>query len=246
MKHKFHPAKEKSNNIRMKAQLNTSIMIHWLGGVFAGILSFTSCAEKSQSRTMNITDSRTAVDASFDNMNYDTAYFGTGCFWCTEAIFQRLKGVAKVVSGYSGGSVPEPTYEEVCTGTTGHAEACMVVYDPSVVSYDELLEVFWKTHDPTTLNRQGNDVGTQYRSVIFYTNEQQKEKAEHYKAELDKSGAFNNPIVTAVEPYKNFYSAEKYHQNYYNSNSGQMYCRFVIAPKVEKFQKVFHDKLKTP
>ena len=223
-----------------------SIMSNWISGVFAGILSFTSCAEKSQTQSMGIADERTVANASYTTEKYDTAYFGTGCFWCTEAIFQRLKGVAKVMSGYSGGNVPNPTYEEVCTGTTGHAESCMVVYDPSIVSYDELLEVFWKTHDPTTLNRQGNDVGTQYRSVIFYTNEQQKEKAEHYKTELDKSGAFSKPVVTAIEPYKNFYSAEDYHQNYYNSNSGQMYCRFVIAPKVEKFEKVFHDKLKTP
>lgn len=195
---------------------------------------------------MDISESRNASSASFNDAGYDTAYFGTGCFWCTEAIFQRLKGVVKVTSGYSGGSVPNPTYEEVCTGTTGHAEACKIVFDPSVVSYDELLEVFWKTHDPTTLNRQGNDVGTQYRSVIFYTNENQKQKAEHYKAELDKAGAFNHPIVTTIEAFKNFYSAEGYHQNYYNSNPGQMYCRFVIAPKVEKFEEVFHSKLKTP
>jgi peptide-methionine (S)-S-oxide reductase len=228
----------------MEAQTNTLNMINWFGGVFASILSLTSCAEKSQ--TMNITDERTTANAVYTDPNYDTAYFGTGCFWCTEAIFQRLKGVAKVTSGYSGGTVPNPTYEEVCTGTTGHAEACQIVYNPSVVSYDELLEIFWKTHDPTTLNRQGNDVGTQYRSVIFYTSPQQKEKAEHYKVQLDKSGAFNDPIVTAIEPYRNFYSAENYHQDYFDQNGGQPYCRFVIAPKVEKFEKVFHNKLKTP
>jgi peptide-methionine (S)-S-oxide reductase len=228
----------------MKAQTKTLNMFTWLSGVFASILSLTSCAEKSQ--TMNIAEEKNTANAVFSDSNYDTAYFGTGCFWCTEAIFQRLKGVVKVTSGYSGGTVPNPTYEEVCTGTTGHAEACQIIYDASVVSYDELLEVFWKTHDPTTLNRQGNDVGTQYRSVIFYTNPSQKEKAEHYKAELDKSGAFNNPIVTAVEPYRNFYSAENYHQDYFDQNGGQPYCRFVIAPKVEKFEKVFHDKLKTP
>jgi len=141
--------------------------------------------------------------------NLDTATFGTGCFWCTEAIFQRLKGVIKVISGYSGGNVPNPTYEEVCTGTTGHAESCQIIYDATKISYDELLEVFWKTHDPTTLNRQGNDVGTQYRSVIFYHDEMQKEKALHYKAALDSAHAFNAPIVTTIEPYKNFYSAEK-------------------------------------
>ena len=207
--------------------------------VLAGIVSMTSCAEHTTQIT-NMSDD--LIPASSKT---DTASFGTGCFWCTEAIFERLTGVLKVTSGYSGGSVPNPTYEEVCTGTTGHAECCQVVYDPSRISYDELLEVFWKTHDPTTLNRQGNDVGPQYRSVIFYHSPEQKEKAEHYKTELDSAGAFDKPIVTAVEPYKNFYSAEGYHQKYYEYNPGQMYCRLVIAPKVEKFEKVFKSKLKS-
>ena len=198
-----------------------------------------SCAEhKGQSMDLSTAKLKSSV-------NYDTATFGTGCFWCTEAIFERLNGVVKVTSGYSGGSVLNPTYEEVCTGTTGHAECCQVVYSPEVISFDELLEVFWKTHDPTTLNRQGNDVGTQYRSVVFYHTPEQKERAVFYKKELDSSGAFNNPIVTAIEPFKNFYSAEAYHQEYYNSNPSQMYCRFVIMPKIEKFEKVFKDKLKT-
>jgi peptide-methionine (S)-S-oxide reductase len=223
----------------MKTQAKIISMITWINGVFISLLSLTSCAEH-KSQSMDITDERIS-----QNVHYDTASFATGCFWCTEAIFQRLKGVARVTSGYSGGNVPNPTYEEVCTGTTGHAECCQVVYDPAVISYDELLEVFWKTHDPTTLNRQGNDVGTQYRSAIFYHNKEQKEKAEHYKAALDSSGAFNSPIVTAIEPFTNFYSAEGYHQNYFNDNSGQMYCRLVILPKVEKFEKVFKDKLKT-
>jgi peptide-methionine (S)-S-oxide reductase len=223
----------------MNAQTKISNMINWINGIFFSILSLTSCAEH-KSQTMDIT----ADDRIMQNTNYDTAYLGTGCFWCTEAIFQRLKGVVKVNSGYSGGNVPSPTYEEVCTGTTGHAEACKIVYDPSIISYDELLEVFWKTHDPTTLNRQGNDVGPQYRSIIFYTGNEQKEKAKHYKEALNSSGAFNDPVVTAIEPFKNFYSAEGYHQNYYNSNGGQPYCRFVILPKVEKFEKVFHEKLK--
>ena len=174
----------------------------------------------------------------------DTATFGTGCFWCTEAIFQRVDGVVKVISGYSGGIVSNPTYEQVCTGTTGHAECCQVIYDPNKITYADLLKVFWKTHDPTTLNRQGNDVGTQYRSVIFYHSPEQKEKAEHYRAALNDSGAFNKPIITAIEPYKNFYSAEDYHQKYFDYNPGQMYCRLVIAPKVEKFEKVFKNKLK--
>ena len=176
--------------------------------------------------------------------NIETATFGTGCFWCTEAIFQRLNGVIKVVSGYSGGKGSAPSYKEVCTGKTGFAEACQITYDSSIISFDKLLQVFWKTHDPTTLNRQGNDVGTQYRSVIFYHNDEQKEKAEQYKAALNASGAFIDPIVTAIEPYTNFYSAEEYHHDYFNNNGEQSYCRFVILPKVEKFEKVFKAKLK--
>lgn len=175
----------------------------------------------------------------------DTATFAEGCFWCTEAFFQQLKGVEKVVSGYSGGHVPNPTYEQVCTGTTGHAEASEIIYDPSVISYDQLLEAFWESHDPTTLNRQGNDVGTQYRSVIFYRNEAQKQKAEAYKQKLNASGAFSAPIVTAIEPLKNFYPAERYHQDYYENNPNQPYCQMVIRPKLEKFRKVFKDELKT-
>lgn len=174
----------------------------------------------------------------------EKATFGSGCFWCTEAIFENLNGVTSVVSGYAGGHVDNPTYEEVCTGTTGHAEVTQITYDPKIITYDELLEVFWKTHDPTTLNRQGNDVGPQYRSVIFYHNEEQKALAEKYKDELNKSGAWDNPIVTEITAYTNFYPAEKYHQNYYENNPNQGYCAFVIAPKLEKFKKVFNDKLK--
>lgn len=174
----------------------------------------------------------------------DTATFGTGCFWCTEAIFQELKGVLKVTSGYMGGHVPNPSYEEVCTGTTGHAECLQIIYDPSIVSFDDLLEVFWESHDPTTLNRQGNDIGTQYRSAIFYHNDEQRQKAEHYKAELDKQGAYPNPIVTEITPASAFYPAEDYHQNYYIDHGSQPYCYLVIRPKVEKFEKAFADKLK--
>ena len=174
----------------------------------------------------------------------DTATFGTGCFWCTEAVFQELKGVLKATSGYTGGKVANPSYEEVCTGTTGHAEALQIIYDPSVITYDELLEVFWEAHDPTSLNRQGNDVGTQYRSAIFYHNAEQKEKAEHYKAELNKSGAYDKPIVTEITGVTKFYPAEDYHQNYYNTHGSQPYCYLVIRPKVEKFEKVFAKKLK--
>ena len=175
----------------------------------------------------------------------DTATFGTGCFWCTEAIFEQLNGVVKVTSGYSGGTVKNPTYKEVCTGETGHAECVQIMYEPDKISYDELLEVFWQVHDPTTLNRQGADEGTQYRSAIFYHTKEQKEKAEKYKAELDKSGAFPKHIVTEISPAQAFYSAENYHQEYYaNNQNTNPYCAVVIRPKLDKFQKVFGNKLK--
>ena len=174
----------------------------------------------------------------------DTAIFGEGCFWCTEAFFQRLKGVISVTSGYGGGFVENPTYEQVCDHTTGHIELARIEYDPSQISFDELLEVFWKTHDPTTMDRQGNDAGPQYKSIIFYHTAEQKEKAEKYKAALDKSGAWDKPIVTEIAAFKNFYPAENYHQNYYNDNQNQGYCRYVIQPKLEKFEKIFKDKLK--
>ena len=177
-------------------------------------------------------------------MNTEKITFGNGCFWCTEAIFQQVKGVVKSTSGYSGGHVENPTYEQVCEKNTGHAEVIQIEYNPAEVSVDELLEVFWQTHDPTTLNRQGNDVGPQYRSVVFYHTEQQKERAEYYKKKLDASGAYDNPIVTTIEPFTNFYAAENYHQDYYNRNGNQPYCYFVIRPKMEKFEKAFKDKMK--
>lgn len=172
------------------------------------------------------------------------ATFGAGCFWCVEAIFQRMKGVHRVMPGYAGGEVENPTYREVCGGKTGHAEVCRIDFDPAEVSYDELLEVFWKTHDPTTLNRQGNDVGTQYRSAVFYHDDAQREAAEKYKKELDAAGIWPNPIVTEIVPLSNYSDAEDYHANYFNDNPNQGYCRVVIQPKVEKFEKVFKDKLK--
>ena len=174
----------------------------------------------------------------------DTATLAAGCFWCVEAVFQNLKGVQSVVSGYAGGGVENPSYEEVSSGSTGHAEACQIAYDPKQISYAEILEAFWKAHDPTTLNRQGNDAGTQYRSAIFYRDDEQKKLAEHYKKELDSAGAFDGPIVTEIVPYTNFYKAEDYHQDYYNQHGSQPYCTFVIRPKVEKFRKAFKDKLK--
>lgn len=202
------------------------------------VLSFISCAQQHPKKKIKpMTDTN-------NNIKTDTADFGEGCFWCTEAFFQRLNGVISVRSGYAGGHVENPTYEEVCDKTTGHAEIARIIFDPSIISYDELLEVFWKTHDPTTLNQQGADKGPQYRSVIFYHSPKQKEKAEKYKAALDKSGAWDKPIVTAIEPFKNYYPAENYHQNYYNDNQNQGYCRFVIQPKIDKFEKVFKDKLK--
>lgn len=172
------------------------------------------------------------------------ATFGSGCFWCTEAIFQNVDGVEKVVSGYAGGKVKNPTYKEVTSGLTGHAEVVQLTYDPAKISYDELLEIFWQTHDPTTLNRQGADVGTQYRSVVFYHDEDQKKLAEKYKRKLEEAGAFDRPIVTEIVGYDNFYKAEDYHQNYYNLNGNAPYCTFVIQPKLEKFKKVFQEKLK--
>jgi peptide-methionine (S)-S-oxide reductase len=185
--------------------------------------------------------------ANFENItqaNMEKATFGSGCFWCTEAIFLRLKGVEKVVSGYSGGKLKNPTYKEISSGKTGHAEVVQITYDPKVITYEEMLEVFWKTHDPTTLNRQGNDIGTQYRSVVFYHNERQKELAEHYKNELNKEGVYKDPIVTEISPLAEFYEAEEYHQDYYAQNPNQGYCSFVITPKIEKFEKVFKEKLK--
>lgn len=188
------------------------------------------------------TKTKPAMSTPSDKL--ETIYLGEGCFWCTEAFFQRVNGVVSVESGYGGGFVENPTYEQVCDKNTGHVELAKVVFDPAVVSIDEILEIFWKTHDPTTLDQQGNDIGPQYKSVVYYVTETQKQIAEKYKEALDKSGAFSAPIVTTIEPFKNYYPAENYHQNYYNNNTNQGYCRFVIAPKLEKFEKVFKAKLK--
>jgi len=179
-----------------------------------------------------------------DKSNLETATFGAGCFWCVEAVFQRVKGVEKVVSGYSGGSLKNPTYDQVCTGRTGHAEVIQIEFDPAIVSFTELLEIFWSSHDPTTLNRQGADIGTQYRSAVFYHSQAQKESAEFYKNKLDASGVYSSPVVTEITEFDLFYAAEKYHHDYYDNNSSQPYCSFVITPKLEKFKKVFKEKLK--
>lgn len=219
---------------------------------FVAISAFFSCGQQAPASTavknndakkINTTNTRTMTNTSTGKK--DTATLANGCFWCTEAIFEQLEGVESATSGYTGGQVVNPTYKEVCTGETGHAECLQIVYDPAKISFDELLEVFWETHDPTTLNRQGNDIGTQYRSGIFYHNEEQKQKAEKYKTELDKSGAFDKPIVTEIVPFTKFYPAEDYHQQYFENNEGaNPYCKIVIRPKVDKFRKVFKDKLK--
>ena len=175
---------------------------------------------------------------------FEIATFGGGCFWCVEAIFERVNGVHQVESGYSGGHIINPDYKMVTSGTTGHAEVIQITFDPEVVSYLELLEIFFKTHDPTTLNRQGADVGTQYRSIVLYHNEQQNKLAREIIEDLDSEGIWNNPLVTTVEPFEEFYSAEAYHQEYFENNPNQGYCRLVINPKVEKFEKVFKEKLK--
>lgn len=209
-------------------------------------VSVTACAQKKD----HYEESKTFKQMNDNKPNEtgkkeEVATFGAGCFWCTEAQFQQLKGVNRVESGYSGGQIENPTYKQVCTGGTGHAEVTNVYYDPSVISYDELLAAFWTAHDPTQLNRQGNDVGTQYRSVIFYHNNEQKQKAEEYKKRLNEEHAYNGPVVTEISPFTTFYKAEDYHQNYYNENGSQPYCVFVVKPKLDKFKKVFKDKLKT-
>jgi peptide-methionine (S)-S-oxide reductase len=174
----------------------------------------------------------------------EKATFGAGCFWCVEAVFQRLAGVESVVSGYAGGHTQNPTYRDVCSGTTGHAEVAQITYDPAVVSFTDLLKAFFETHDPTQLNRQGNDVGTQYRSAIFYHDDEQKKLSEEFKKQLDASGTWPAPIVTEIVPLKEFYPAEDYHQNYFNDNPSQPYCSFLIKPKLDKFTKAFKEKLK--
>ena len=208
------------------------------------MMAFTSCAQKNDAgkNKTSVKDTKTTMN---ENAKLDTITLGGGCFWCVEAIYQRLNGVVSVTSGYAGGKVKNPTYREVCSGMTGHAEAAQIVFDANVISLAEIFQVFFKVHDPTTLNRQGADEGTQYRSAIFYKDEAQKKVAEEVKNGLDKSGAFNSPIVTEITPYTNFYKAEDYHQNYYNQNkNSNSYCQIVIVPKIEKFEEYFKDKLK--
>jgi peptide-methionine (S)-S-oxide reductase len=204
----------------------------------------TACAQKDNFEHSKTFQKMTEARTTDSENKQQVATFGAGCFWCTEAQFQQLEGVTKVESGYSGGMIDNPTYKQVCTGTTGHAEVTNVYYNPAKISFDELLAAFWVAHDPTQLNRQGNDVGTQYRSVVFYHNDEQKQKVEEYKRRLNEEKAYAADVVTEISPFTKFYKAEDYHQNYYNENSNQSYCMFVVKPKLDKFRKVFADKLK--
>ena len=220
----------------MKTTLTTAII---------GLTTLFSCAQKTTETTKIKKNTEMDTRTQATQPAVETATFANGCFWCTEAIFEELDGVISATSGYTGGAVQNPTYKQICTGETGHAECLQIKYDSSKITFDELLEVFWETHDPTTLNRQGADVGTQYRSAVFYHNQEQKEKAEKYKAELNKSGAFEKPIVTEITSFSKFYPAEDYHQQYFENNeNANPYCKIVIRPKLDKFRKVFKDKLK--
>lgn len=187
---------------------------------------------------------QTAKQKNAKTINTETVTLGGGCFWCVEAVYENLDGVISVVSGYSGGNIANPSYEEVSRGDTGFAESVQITYDTSKTNLDEILQVFFTVHDPTTKNRQGHDIGSQYRSVIFYKNEQQKKTAQDIIAQLDKAKAYDAPIQTTLEPFKAFYKAESYHQNYYENNKSEGYCQMVIQPKLEKFEKVFKDRLK--
>ncbi len=215
----------------------------WLIPLFLLTACPQPSAQKQKERTMSKNDpTATTPPAEGTPDAVEIATLGGGCFWCIEAVYQEMKGVLKVESGYAGGRVPNPTYREVCTGTTGHAEVVQITYDPSVTSYADILEVFFTVHDPTTLNRQGNDVGTQYRSVIFYHNDEQKRIAE--AAKKAAASLWPKPIVTEIAPLDRFYKAEDYHQNYYRDNPSQPYCIYVVGPKVEKFRQKFRDRLK--
>jgi peptide-methionine (S)-S-oxide reductase len=198
---------------------------------------------KTEATTDAPSESADDVKPSGKSGGLEQATFGSGCFWCSEAVFQRIKGVESVMPGYSGGHVKNPTYEQVSMKTTGHAEVVQITYDPSVVSYKELLEIFWKSHDPTKINKQGLDKGPQYRSVIFYHDDEQKKLAEFYKKELDKEKIFSHKIVTEISPFKEFYPAEAYHVNYFNNNPNEEYCETIIGPKVNKIKRLFKDKV---
>jgi peptide-methionine (S)-S-oxide reductase len=223
-------------NLRIRHLLKAMFLISLM-------IFLSSCSFMSKNLTSEQQSNKKIYKDSVMTTNVDTAIFAGGCFWCSEAMFEELKGVQSVESGYSGGTVANPSYEQVCTGTTGHAESIRIIYDPSVITYEDLLKIFFTTHDPTTLNRQGADAGTQYRSAIFYLNDKQKEASEKVKKEFAPT-IWDDPIVTEITAYKNFYKAEDYHQNYYDQNPNQGYCRVVITPKVKKFREEFKEKLK--
>jgi peptide-methionine (S)-S-oxide reductase len=214
--------------------------------VLLSLFSLVGCSAQGQAQIKSTSAEKKTVSTTSKPPSGKTevATLGAGCFWCVEAVYQQLEGVVSVESGYAGGHVVNPTYEEVCGKRTGHAEVCQIRFDPSKLSYEELLEVFWKTHDPTTPNRQGADIGPQYRSVVFYHDDQQRALAEKWKKELNDAKAFPAPIVTEISPYTNFYKAEDYHQDYYRLNPNQGYCRIVVRPKLEKVREVFASKLK--
>ncbi|MFN5224074.1 MAG: peptide-methionine (S)-S-oxide reductase MsrA [Bacteroidota bacterium] len=209
------------------------------------IIGFLPSCSKSENRSSNnVSSEPSTFKMSSNSENHDTITFGSGCFWCTEAVFQSLEGVISATSGYMGGVVPNPTYKQICTGSTGHAEVVQIVYDTTKISFEVLLEAFWASHDPTTLNRQGNDVGTQYRSVIFCHNPEQRSISKEIKSELISKKVFENLIVTEISDASTFYPAEGYHQEYYELNGYEPYCQFVIKPKLDKFKKAFSDRLK--
>lgn len=213
--------------------------------LFSLFASLSSCGySEGNLQNKKVLDDMSNSTTTNSTKMIDTLTIGGGCFWCVEAQLQLLDGVKTVKSGYAGGQVKNPSYKEVCTGLTGHAEVIQVTFDNSILTLDELLAAFWQAHDPTQLNRQGNDVGTQYRSVIFYRNEEQKKLADDYKKKLNDEKVYDKPVVTEISPLEVFYPAENYHQNYYNDNSSQGYCQYVIAPKLEKFRKVFKEKIK--
>ena len=216
------------------------VMMKKIIGIFLALLPFSFCAKEKNSI---VPKSKETKNMEIQN-GLEVATLAGGCFWCTEAVFLELDGVKKVVSGYIGGTTVNPTYKDICNGDTGHAEAIEITFDPKEISFGELLEIFFATHDPTTLNRQGNDIGTQYRSEIFYHNPTQKQLSEDYIALMTSENTFGKPIVTKISAVSKFYEAEDYHQNYYNQNKTQGYCSYVITPKIEKLKKVYQDKLK--
>ncbi len=221
------------------------MLVRLIASLLPMLVITTACAQRHEENVVPPPSrSSNTSSTTMSTQTLDTATLGGGCFWCIEAVYQRLDGVTSVVSGYSGGSVPNPTYRIVGQGNSGHAEVCQITFDCSKVSFSDVLHVFFSAHDPTTLNRQGNDVGTQYRSVIFYHDDEQKKIAEDYIAQLEAAKTWPDPIVTEISPFTVFYKAEDYHQNYFNQNGSQPYCAFVVRPKVEKFMKQFKDRVR--